>query len=200
MLFGIPTLDRREVDSGTFSGLAEMNWLRQMVTRLSATIGAGNDDQRRLDETPYISENAKRNLFEWDHGHKWPKDGDEWDGQAALCGVPYSIWKELLVQHLLLPHVTKQTHVLEIAPGHGRWTEYLVSLAGHVTVVDLSATCLDFCRKRFHAHDNIDYVLTRGDRLPLYAKDRIDFVWSFDLFVHMERQIIRAYLAEIRRY
>jgi ubiquinone/menaquinone biosynthesis C-methylase UbiE len=144
-------------------------------------------------------ENAKKNLLKWDQTYAWPKDGDEWQGQAALCGVPYPTWKESLVQHLLVPHVAKQTHVIEIAPGHGRWTEYLVRLAGHVTIVDLGASCLDFCRSRFQAHSNVDYVLTTGDPLPLCAEDRIDFVWSYDSFVHMDQQVIRAYLGEIRR-
>jgi hypothetical protein len=71
-------------------------------------------------------ENIKKNLQAWDQTYAWPKDGDEWDGQAALCGVPYPTWKESLAHHLLAPHVSKKTHVLEIAPGHGRWTEYLV--------------------------------------------------------------------------
>ena len=144
-------------------------------------------------------ENIKKNLQAWDQTYAWPKHGDEWDGQAALCGVPYATWKESMVQHLLVPHIDNRSHVLEIAPGHGRWTEYLVKLAGHVTVVDLSPTCLDYCRNRFQAHRNIDYVLTPGDRLPGCADGGIDFVWSYDSFVHMDRHVIRAYLGEIRR-
>jgi ubiquinone/menaquinone biosynthesis C-methylase UbiE len=144
-------------------------------------------------------ENIQKNLEIWDQTYAWPEHGDEWDGQAALCGIPYAKWKESMVQHLLVPHFDNRSHVLEIAPGHGRWTEYLVKLAGHVTVVDLSPTCLDHCRNRFQAHRNIDYVLTTGDRLPCCADDQIDFVWSYDSFVHMDRSVIRAYLGEIRR-
>ncbi len=146
-----------------------------------------------------MRENVRKNLDAWDRQHAWPKDGDEWDSQAERCGVPYEAWKTSLVQHLLAPNIDKQSHVLEIAPGHGRWTEYLVDLAGHVTVVDISAACLDYCRERFQAHHNIDYVLTTGDRLPRFVEDRIDFVWSYDSFVHMDRDVIGAYLGEIRR-
>jgi hypothetical protein len=42
-------------------------------------------------------------------------------------------------------------------------------------------------------------VLTTGDRLPRCADDGIDFVWSYDSFVHMDREVIHAYLGEIRR-
>lgn len=144
-------------------------------------------------------ENVRRNLQQWDQEYDWPQDGDEWVGQAGVCGVSYPEWKQSLVENLFVPHVNKQTHVLEIAPGHGRWTEHLLKLAGHVTVVDLSPACLDFCRKRFQAHRNIDYVLTPGDRLPFCVEGQIDFVWSYDSFVHMDRQVIGAYLGEIRR-
>jgi ubiquinone/menaquinone biosynthesis C-methylase UbiE len=184
---------------GQSQQITQMKSLKQMVRRLSASVRAGDGPRHGLGATPHMIENVKQNLLAWDKEHAWSKDGDEWDGQAAVCGVPYPTWKESLVQHLLVPHITKQTHVLEIAPGHGRWTEYLVRLAGHVTVIDLSASCLDFCRNRFQTHSNIDYVLTPGDRLPLYAEGRIDFVWSYDSFVHMDRQVIQAYLAEIRR-
>jgi hypothetical protein len=43
------------------------------------------------------------------------------------------------------------------------------------------------------------FPIATGDRLPLCAEGRIDFVWSYDAFVHMERQVIRAYLGEIQR-
>ncbi len=144
-------------------------------------------------------ENIAKNLEKWDRTFPWSKHGDEWDRQAAFCGIPYSEWKESMVRHLLAPNIRKNSHVLEIAPGHGRWTEYLVELAGHVTVVELSATCLDYCRHRFYNCRNIDYVLTTGDRLPQSAANQIDFVWSYDSFVHMDRTVISAYLGEIRR-
>jgi 16S rRNA A1518/A1519 N6-dimethyltransferase RsmA/KsgA/DIM1 with predicted DNA glycosylase/AP lyase activity len=39
--------------------------------------------------------------------------------------------------------------VLEIAPGHGRWTEHLLAAAGSVVIVDINQECLDACRSRF---------------------------------------------------
>jgi ubiquinone/menaquinone biosynthesis C-methylase UbiE len=145
-----------------------------------------------------MHDNVTRNLKTWDGQYKWPKDGDEWSGQAALCGVPYEAWKESLVRHLIVPRLGPGSVVLEIAPGHGRWTEHLVRLAGHVTVVDISASCLDYCRGRFQ-DAAVDYFLTTGDALPRHAGGRIDFVWSYDAFVHMHRDLIRGYVREIAR-
>ncbi len=48
----------------------------------------------RLDEP---SGNVRANLAKWDNDHKWELDGDEWSGQAAVCGVPYQVWKNSLI-------------------------------------------------------------------------------------------------------
>jgi len=146
-----------------------------------------------------MSDNVAKNLKRWDKDHAWPEHGDEWNRQAAACGIDYSAWKESLVAHLIVPHVSANTHVLEIAPGHGRWTAYLAPRAGNITVVDLSPSCIAYCKERFTASTNIGYFVTDGTSLPPSATDAIDFVWSFDAFVHMDREVIAAYLKEIAR-
>ena len=143
-----------------------------------------------------MSDNVAKNLKRWDRDHDWRQDGDEWNRQAAACGVAYEVWKASLVEHLIAPNVTSTTDVLEIAPGHGRWTEFLAARARRVTAVDLSPSCIEFCRRRFAQARNIDYVITDGTSLPDVA---VDFVWSFDAFVHMDRDVTGAYLKEIAR-
>ncbi|HWA89208.1 MAG TPA: class I SAM-dependent methyltransferase [Rhizomicrobium sp.] len=143
-----------------------------------------------------MSDNVAKNLKRWDKDHAWPEHGDEWNRQAAACGIAYPEWKESLVAHLIAPNVTRDTHVLEIAPGHGRWTEYLAARAGKVIAVDLSPSCIEHCRQRFAGATNIDYYVTDGMTLPDVSAD---FVWSFDAFVHMDRDVIASYLKEIAR-
>jgi ubiquinone/menaquinone biosynthesis C-methylase UbiE len=146
-----------------------------------------------------MSDNVAKNLKRWDKDHAWPADGDEWNRQAAACGIAYDLWKESLVRHLIVPNLGAAVHVLEIAPGHGRWTEHLVARAGRLTAVDLSPSCIEFCRARFRDAANIDYFVTDGTSLPPGATAAIDFVWSFDAFVHMDRDVTGAYLKEIAR-
>jgi ubiquinone/menaquinone biosynthesis C-methylase UbiE len=143
--------------------------------------------------------NVAANLAIWNQGHAWARDGDEWTGQAELCGVPYDDWKASLVEHLIAPNVTPNAEVIEIAPGHGRWSEHLISRARFVTLVDISPTCLTHCMRRFAAAPNVDYVLTTGSQLPRYAGRHVDFIWSYDSFVHMAPPVIAAYLAEFAR-
>jgi ubiquinone/menaquinone biosynthesis C-methylase UbiE len=145
------------------------------------------------------ADNVAANLKLWDQEHKWKLDGDEWAGQAELCGVPYPVWKDSLVDNLIRPHVTPVAQVIEIAPGHGRWSEYIIPTSGFVTLVDLSPNCLQFCRKKFAHCDNVDYYLTTGSSLPKYCDQNIDFIWSYDSFVHMAPAIIHAYLRGFTR-
>lgn len=144
-----------------------------------------------------VSANVRANYVKWDQKHHWSADGGEWTGQAALCGVSYEVWKDSLVEHLIRPHLGGE--VLEIAPGHGRWSAYLIPASAFCTLVDLSPSCLDFCRQKFVAATNVDYFLTTGTSLPRYCSGQTDFVWSYDSFVHMAPAVVRAYLAEIAR-
>ena len=144
-------------------------------------------------------ENIEKNLEQWDKKHLWSKDGDEWSGQAKVCNVAYEEWKSSLVANLITPALDSSANLLEIAPGHGRWTEHLLANSRHVTVVDISANCLDYCRNRFQEKTGIDYFLTTGCQLPRYMDGSIDFVWSYDSFVHMDRQVIFGYLLEMKR-
>lgn len=146
-----------------------------------------------------MNDNIANNQRRWDIDYAWPEHGDEWNRQAAACGIAYPAWKESLVAHLIAPHVNAHSQVLEIAPGHGRWTEYLLSRARRVTVVDLSPNCIAYCRERFATAANIDYFVTDGTSLPPNATDTIDFLWSFDAFVHMDRGVTASYLKEIAR-
>src|SRR5262249_39750137 len=86
--------------------------------------------------------------------------------------------------------------VLEIAPGHGRWTEYLRHLTDALDVVDLSPNCIASCKKRFEAASNIAYYINDGSSLEM-IQGQFDFVFSFDSLVHVERDIIEAYVRQI---
>ena len=139
----------------------------------------------------------QQNLHKWE-GHHWAEDGDEWKGQALCCGTTYERWKQSLVDHLLLPYVV-EAKVLEIGPGHGRWSSAILTACARLSLVDLSPACIDFCRRRFEAHPNVDYFVTDGKHLPANLTRSIDFVWSYDAFVHMSAPVIAAYLGEIER-
>ena len=147
---------------------------------------------------PVMFNSIEQNIHRWNERHLWPKDGDEWDGQARACHVSYTKWKNSLAQHLITPYATGKT-VLEIAPGHGRWTEYIVAVSSKIILADLSPNCIDHCKKRFARFDNMEYYITDGKSLPSNLNGSVDFVFSFDSFVHMDSTTIYLYLKEISR-
>ena len=142
---------------------------------------------------------VSENLLMWDQNYTWDSDGDEWQGQARVCGVPYEEWKQSLIDHLIVPYVEPGATVLELAPGHGRWTESLATRASRLILVDLSPACLEFCRQRFADRTHLDYRQGDGSSLPDDLTGQIDVVWSFDSVVHIAPADIQSYLQHIQR-
>lgn len=89
--------------------------------------------------------------------------------------------------------------VLEIGPGAGRWTEYLLEESGHLIGVDISEQCVIECRRRFASHPNASFVVGNGADLRSVATGSVDRIWSFDVFVHVNREDFASYLAEFAR-
>jgi ubiquinone/menaquinone biosynthesis C-methylase UbiE len=89
--------------------------------------------------------------------------------------------------------------ILEIAPGFGRWTDYLKELCRQLTVVDLTPKCIEACRTRFAHVKHISYHVNDGKSLAFVPDGSIDFVFSFDSLVHAERDVLEAYVAELAR-
>ncbi len=98
----------------------------------------------------------------------------------------------------LLPFVNPKVRALEIGSGGGRWTDYLRACQS-VVCVDVNQVMLDLVRERFADDDNLTIVLTEGSNLPDVADTSIDFVFSHDVFVHVDPLEVLDYLVEIRR-
>lgn len=137
----------------------------------------------------------------WDKDYTWPADGDEWTQQAEFCGVPYQKWKDSLAEAFIISNTKPDTVALEIGAGHGRWSPYLANrvVNGHLNLVDLSSSCIEFCKKKLSNFKNVSYFSNDGRSLPFIKSDSIDFVWSFDTFVHIEEPEVRSYTRELFR-
>jgi hypothetical protein len=64
--------------------------------------------------------------------------------------------------------------------------------------VDKSNECIEACQERFASQSHVHCVLNDGRSLPMIPDASIDFVFSFDSFVHPDRDIIEAYLRQLR--
>jgi hypothetical protein len=126
----------------------------------------------------------------WD----WSTGGEEW---SAWWGGTPSLWYGALLPriHTFVPTGT----ILEIAPGFGRWTQYLKDLCDRLILVDLAPKCIEHCRTRFADAANISYHVNDGKNLDMIESGSLDFVFSWDSLVHADAAIIDAYLAEFSR-
>lgn len=126
----------------------------------------------------------------WD----WSDEGEVW---SNWWGGSRAMWYGALLPrvHAFLPAAT----VLEIAPGYGRWTQYLKEYAEQLIVVDLTDRCIDHCRNRFVDSTNIEYHVNDGRSLGMIADRTVDFAFSFDSLVHVEADVIQSYLTELAR-
>lgn len=134
------------------------------------------------------------NINSWNHFYPWNQDGDEW---SEPWGGTLPLWS-----HTVYPRIAPSLpagHILEIAPGRGRFTQFLASLCQELTLVDLNPACIEYCRERFKDHSHIRYFTNDGRRLDMVPSSTVDFVFSFDSLVHVEEDSMRSYIQEIGR-
>ena len=58
---------------------------------------------------------------------------------------------------------------------------------------------MQLCREKLAGADNVEYRITDGSRLPNVADDSVDFIWSFDVFVHISPEDQQGYMSEFAR-
>jgi ubiquinone/menaquinone biosynthesis C-methylase UbiE len=126
--------------------------------------------------------------------YDWKDAGEEW---SEPWGSSAAQWSGTILPRIrdCLPTGT----ILEIAPGFGRWTHYLKDYCQQLWVVDASSECVEACSRRFAAESHVHCHLNDGRSLSMIPDASVDFVFSFDSFVHLRRELVEAYLSELGR-
>lgn len=139
---------------------------------------------------PTIEDNRKA----WGEGYDWADGGDEW---STAWGGPAMQWYGSLLPRLqnFLPAPV----ILEIAPGFGRWTQFLREHCDRLIGVDITEKCVEHCRKRFAAEEGLEFHVNDGSSLHMVTDGSIDLAVSFDSLVHAEEDAIGGYAAELAR-
>jgi len=126
--------------------------------------------------------------------HDWPQGGDEWSGG---WGSSRMLWFGSLLPriHFALP----ARHVLEIAPGYGRVTEFLLEHCTRYTGVELTPKCVEACEQRFAGRPETRFFLTDGRSLDVVPDASVDFAVSWDSLVHADPEVLSAYVHGLAR-
>jgi ubiquinone/menaquinone biosynthesis C-methylase UbiE len=124
---------------------------------------------------------------EWD----WSGHGEEWS--------PSSEWKGSVIRTLLVPNIPDGSAIVEIGPGGGRWTGDLQARAKKLTGIDISEACIRECERRFADCRNVEFWVGSGADLKGVDTGSTDAIWSFDVFVHINKPQFEAYTKEFAR-
>lgn len=135
------------------------------------------------------------NKATWDGGWDWEAAGEEW---SAAWGSSEAQWFGSI--HPRVHRFLPANWILEIAPGAGRWTRFLLPLAraGYLGI-DLSVECVERCRGVFQEFPRARFESNDGLSLAVAPDDTFDFVFSFDSLVHVEVDVLEAYVPQILR-
>lgn len=119
----------------------------------------------------------------FDHNFK------KWFGQNFLRDVKY------IIDFLFVAEIKKDNLVLEIGPGNGVLTEYLVEEAGEVIVVEIDDELIPVLQEKFANYDN--FKLVHGDILKInldkVVKDK-DYKVVGALPYNISKKIIQLFL------
>ena len=126
--------------------------------------------------------------------YDWSRAGEEW---SEGWGGSHAQW-----HGVILPRIARflpTGSMLEIAPGYGRWTGYLLEQCEALTIVDLDDACIEACRKRFAGGYRLSFHVNDGRSLEMIEDESVDFAFSFDSLVHVDEGVIAHYLRELGR-
>lgn len=135
----------------------------------------------------------ERNISVW-ADYDWKQQGEEW---SAAWGSSALQWRWSLLPRIeaFVPAGT----ILEIAPGFGRWTQYLKDKCDHLIAVDLSENCIQSCKQKFSEHSHVAFHVNDGKSLAVVPDGSVDFVFSFDSLVHAEADVLETYMAQLAK-
>ncbi|SRR6266481_598303 len=139
---------------------------------------------------PTIDENKRM----WESAYDWSEGGDEW---SKPWGGSNNVW-EYVIFPRIKPFLPART-IVEIAPGFGRWTQFLKQHCQRLIAVDLSSTCVDSCTRRFAEDPHVVVVRNDGRSIPIAENASVDLVFSFDSLVHADGETLGVYLQEMAR-
>ncbi len=170
---------------------------------------AGERKRRRLrpkDEHRTMAKDATSKDF--DHGgfwnaysSRWEKEGDgQWTPKpGAVLGAEWGDDAQAvaIVERYVKPYLAPGGRVLEIGPGGGKFSRLLDRLAGDLILADIAKGMLERTAASLPRRPRT--LLLDGSSLAPEADSTIDFVFSYDVFIHLESEEIFRYFAEANR-
>ncbi len=145
------------------------------------------------------------------YANDWDSYSDEWESQFGRQFAHLGDeWHSGINQHkiedfIFNTYAARWLHpdqtALEIGPGGGKWTVRIAPLVKKLIVLDVAEKMLKRTEMRCKSLGlkNIEYILGNGNDFQPIPDNSIDFLFSYDVFVHIAMEDTFPYTQEFNR-
>ncbi len=114
--------------------------------------------------------------------------GDEWGNKSDVLRI---------VEEYIYPFITKESVVAEIGVGGARIAIKVADRIKELYCFDISSEMLKRAEAALGNFSHVSYVLLENSRFSQVFTGKFDFVYSFDVFVHLDLHTMWKYFNEI---
>lgn len=130
-----------------------------------------------------------------DNGNAWGNPDDE--TAQTKKGDDLGNYKKIHSSYIT-PFIKKNSFVLDIGVGGGKWIPYFLN-AKAIVCVDVVKESFDFIKYYYKDLLNLRFYKTNGFELMGIPSNFVDFIFSMDVLVRYPHQDIKNYFKEFNR-
>jgi SAM-dependent methyltransferase len=137
----------------------------------------------------------------------WSQYAREWDDRPDLnLGVKTlgeewggPVFAEHIVTDVAAPYLGPDVDVLELGCGGGKFSAHLRSRSRSLVCADISADMLRRTRAHVGEGEDVSYLQLNGRDFKGVPDASVDFIYSYDVLLHLQPQNVFSYLHDARR-
>jgi SAM-dependent methyltransferase len=200
------------------AGILPQSVADRLPAELGQRVRAARDWQRERrfalpdSVSPLDNVGYNRSLWDW-YADRWTdhefrqrqldhegRDADD-PSSVARLGEEWGRLEdvEAIVDRWILPHVDGHAVVGELGTGGGRVARLVAPKVGQFHAFDVAPKMLQRARRELRDVRGAQFHVLNAPALPTELAESFDFVYSFDVFVHLDLHVQWRYLQEFRR-
>jgi SAM-dependent methyltransferase len=116
--------------------------------------------------------------------------GEEWSARSDIDAV---------IDEFIAPYVSGESDAAEIGVGGGRIALRVAPHVRSLVCMDISPRMLERARDALAACPNTEFRLLEESRLPADLDRTLDFIYAFDVFLHLDLHAMWRYVQDMSR-
>jgi SAM-dependent methyltransferase len=139
----------------------------------------------------------------------WSEYPEEWESGGALSQGAHTLGEEWggsqfadLIVELVAAYLGPEADVLELGCGGGKFSKRLAPRCRSLLCGDISAEMIKHARvtlQESQRDGNVEYVVLNGVDFEGVADASIDFIFSYDVQLHLQPENVFSYMKDARR-